>query len=101
MVMGKGIGCPVVSARRWASLTNHMALAAFARMVRIALRDLVQRLDAVILEGESSGVLLTRSLSSSTTGLGRIPTQSCSPPTSSTAQVRTSEQTLKQSLRFW
>ena len=93
LVRGKGIDCPVASARRWASLTNHMALAAFVNTVRIALRDLVQRLDAEILEGESRGVLLTRSLSSSTTGLGRIPTQSCSPPASSTAQVRTSEQT--------
>jgi len=52
-----------------------MAIVALARRARIALRDLVQRLDAVILEEESRGVLLRRSMSSSTTGLGRISTQ--------------------------
>jgi len=77
-----------------------MALVAMASRARIALRGLVQRLDAVILEKESMGVLLIRSLSTSTTGLGRIPTQSFSPPGASTDKVRASEKTLKQSLRF-
>jgi len=44
-----------------------MALAAFANIVRIALRDLVQRLYALILEGESKGNLLTRRRRLSTT----------------------------------
>jgi len=66
----------------------------------MVLKDLVQRLDAVIQEAESSGVLLTRRMSSSTTDLGIMPTQSCPPPVASIAQVRVSRQTLKQSWRF-
>jgi len=71
---GKGIGCPVTSARRRASLTDHMSLTVLGSLVRIVWRDLVQRLDAVVLEVESSGVLLTRCMSSSTMNLGRIST---------------------------
>jgi len=78
-----------------------MSLAALGSRVRIAFKDLDQKLDAVILEEESRGILLTWSMSSSTTGLSIILTQSCSPPVASTAQVRASEQTLKQSRRFW
>jgi hypothetical protein len=73
-----------------------MYLVALASRGRIALRDLVQRLDAAILEVESRGVLLPRSMIISTTVMGRIAMQSCSSPVASTAQVRTSEQTLNQ-----
>jgi len=65
-----------------------MTLAALASRVRMVLKDLVQMLDAMILEVESKGVLLTRSMSSSSTGLGRIPTQSCSLPGAPTVYVR-------------
>jgi len=65
MVTGKqGVRLARVFCPAMGFFTNHMSLAALASVEWIILKDLVKRSAAVILDGESSGVLLIRSMNS-------------------------------------